>query len=161
MSGVFVRAAALTAVALSAACSAGTTGTSASLAAPVDSSVGYSAAASDTTAPAPSDAAATSDSSATRLARHVGFRQAMGDATRLGIVTGYTEVRPGRMALMLGPGFSTASTVEYHLKRIYSAYGDYLNHNLAPVLELRDGSAVVGDYTWDGLALTGKVGQGS
>jgi hypothetical protein len=161
MSVVFFRAAALAAVATSAACSAGTTGTRASLAAPADSAVGYSAPSADTTAPAASDSAGTSESSAARLARHVGFRQAMGDATRLGIVTGYTEVRPGRMALMLGPGFSAASTVEYHLKRIYSAYGDYLNHNLAPVIELRDGSEIVGDYTWDGLALTGKAGKGS
>jgi hypothetical protein len=159
MSGVLFRAAAFAALATSAACSAGTTGTSAALAAPVDSAVGYSAPASGTAALAASDWAATSDSSAARLARHVGFRQALGDATRLGIVTGYTEVRPGRMALMLGPGFSTASTVEYHLKRIYSAYGDYLNHNLAPVLELRDGPAIVGDYTWDGLALTGATGR--
>jgi len=156
MSGVFVRAAAFAALAMSTACSAGTAGTRASLAAPVDSTVGYSGPTADTTAPSRSDAAAASDSSAARLARHVGFRQAIGDATRLGIITGYTEVRAGRLALLLGPGFSTASTVEYHLKRIYSAYGDYLNHNLAPVLELRDGNEIVGDYTWDGLALTGK-----
>ena len=83
------------------------------------------------------------------------------DATRLGIVTGYAEVSPGRIALTMGPGFTSASTVEYHLKRIYSAYGDYLNHTLAPVLELHANGAVIGDYTWEGLALSQKVGQGS
>jgi hypothetical protein len=138
---------------VAAACAAGTTGTSASLVTPAEPGAGYSALAADTAAPPGLSAA---DSAAARLARHVGFRQAIGDATRLGIVSGYTEVRPGRMALVLGPGFSTASTVEYHLKRIYSAYGDYLNHTLAPVLELHQGSDVVGDYTWDGLAVTGK-----
>ena len=76
-------------------------------------------------------------------------------------VTGYAEVGPGRMALTMGPGFTSASTVEYHLKRIYSAYGDYLNHTLAPVLELHANGAVIGDYTWDGLALSEKAGQGS
>ena len=50
---------------------------------------------------------------------------------------------------------------QYHLKRIYSAYGDYLNHTLAPVLELHANGAVIGDYTWDGLALSEKAGQGS
>ena len=113
-----------------------------------------SAIASDTTPTA-------ADSAAARLARHVGFRQAIGDATRLGIVTGYAEVSPGRIALTMGPGFTSASTVEYHLKRIYSAYGDYLNHTLAPVLELHANGAVIGDYTWEGLALSQKVGQGS
>ena len=155
MSGPFFRAAAFIGVAtLAAACSAGTSGSSARVA-PSDSAAGYAALSADTTPPSAADAAAA------RLARHVGFRQAIGDAARLGIVTGYSEVRPGRMALTLGPGFSTASTVEYHLKRIYSAYGDYLNHTLAPVLELRDGNGIVGDYTWDGLALSEKTGHGS
>ena len=154
MSGFFFRAAFLALAAGSAGCSAATSSTSARLT-PSDSTPGYAASAADT---APS---AEADSAAARLARHVGFRQAIGDATRLGIVTGYSEVRRGRMALVLGPGFSTASTVEYHLKRIYSAYGDYLNHTLAPVLELHQGAEIVGDYTWEGLALNGKVGQGT
>jgi hypothetical protein len=154
MSGPFIRAAAFIGVAtLAAACSASTT--SSSRLAPSDSAAGYAALSTDTTPPSGADSAAA------RLSRNVGFRQAIGDATRLGIVTGYSEVRPGRMALTLGPGFSTASTVEYHLKRIYSAYGDYLNHTLAPVLELRDGNGAVGDYTWDGLALSEKPGHGS
>jgi hypothetical protein len=154
MSGSIVRPAAfLLATALVAACSSATTGTTASLAAPADSAAGYAAPVADTAAPAGNAGA---DSAAARLTRHVGFRQAIGDAARLGIVTGYSEVRPGRMALALGPGFSTASTVEYHLKRIYSAYGDYLNHTLAPVLELHAGDEIVGDYTWDGLALREK-----
>ena len=155
MSGPVVRAAAFIGVAtLAAACSAGTSGSSARLA-PSDSAAGYAALSADTTPPTGADSAAA------RLSRHVGFRQAIGDATRLGIVTGYSELRPGRIALTRGPGFSTASIVEYHLKRIYSAYGDYLNHTLAPVLELRDGNGVVGDYSWDGLALSGKTGHGS
>jgi hypothetical protein len=156
MSASLIRATAVAPlVALAVACGAGTTASTAGPA-PADSTAAASALAGDTTT-----ASAPADSAAARLARHVGFRQAIGDATRLGIVTGYSEVRPGRVALMLGPGFSTASTVEYHLKRIYSAYGDYLNHTLAPVLELHAGSELVGDYTWDGLALTQKVGQGS
>ena len=32
---------------------------------------------------------------------------------------------------------------------------------LAPVLELHANGAVIGDYTWEGLALSQKVGQGS
>jgi hypothetical protein len=96
------------------------------------------------------------DSSAARLARHVGFRQAIGDATRLHLIGGYWEERPGRLVLALDSAYTGASTVEYHLKRIYSAYGDYLNHNIAPVIELRLGGRPVGDYTWDGLALSGS-----
>ena len=146
-----MRAAAVALLPIVAACAASTSGSSAA-AAPADSAA--SATASDTTPTAP-------DSAAARLARHVGFRQAIGDATRLGIVTDYAEVSPGRIALTMGPGFTSASTVEYHLKRIYSAYGDYLNHTLAPVLELHANGAVIGDYTWEGLALSQKVGQGS
>jgi hypothetical protein len=145
------RAAAVALLPIIAACAASTSRSSAA-AAPADSAA--SATASDTTPTA-------ADSAAARLARHVGFRQAIGDATRLGIVTGYAEVSPGRVALTMGPGFTSASTVEYHLKRIYSAYGDYLNHTLAPVLELHANGAVIGDYTWEGLALSQKVGQGS
>jgi hypothetical protein len=155
MSASFLRAAALAPLlALAVACGAFSPVSSANPA-PTDSVAARSVAADSAAA------TATTDSTGARLARHVGFRQAIGDATRLGIVTGYSELRPGRMALTLGPGFSTASTVEYHLKRIYSAYGDYLNHTLAPVLELRAGGEVVGDYTWEGLALSQKVGQGS
>ena len=151
MPASLMRAAAVALLPIIAACAASTSGSSAA-AAPADSAA--SATASDTTPTA-------ADSAAARLARHVGFRQAIGDAARLGIVTGYAEVRPGRMALTMGPGFTSASTVEYHLKRIYSAYGDYLNHTLAPVLELHANGAVIGDYTWEGLALSQKVGQGS
>jgi hypothetical protein len=150
MSGPFFRTAALAASATLSACSAGTSGTGSNPA-----PAGYAAQATDTTPPS------AADSAAARLGRHVGFRQAIGDATRLGIVTGYSEVLPGRVALMLGSGFSTSSTVEYHLKRIYSAYGDYLHHTLAPVLELHNGNEIVGDYSWEGLALTSKVGPGT
>jgi|GEM_PF-3631246 len=94
------------------------------------------------------------DSSGLRLARHVGFRQAIGDAIRLHIAEGYSEEQPGRLVLVLDSAYSAASTVEYHLKRIYSAYGDYLNHNIAPVIELRLGGRTVGDYSWEGLALS-------
>jgi len=151
MPASLMRAAAVALLPIIAACAASTSGSSAA-AAPADSAA--SATASDTTPTA-------ADSAAARLARHVGFRQAIGDATRLGIVTDYAEVSPGRIALTMGPGFTSASTVEYHLKRIYSAYGDYLNHTLAPVLELHANGAVIGDYTWEGLALSQKVGQGS
>ena len=152
MPAFLMRVAALGLLPLVAACAGSSTGASAA-AAPVDS-----AAVSATTNDSVPSAA---DSAAARLARHVGFRQAIGDAARLGIVTGYAEVRPGRVALTMGPGFTSASTVEYHLKRIYSAYGDYLNHALAPVLELHANGAVIGDYTWEGLALSGKAGQGT
>ncbi len=152
MPASLIRAAAVALLPVVAACAASASGSSAA-AAPADSAA-TSAIASDSTPTA-------ADSAAARLARHVGFRQAIGDAARLGIVTGYAEVRPGRMALTMGPGFTSASTVEYHLKRIYSAYGDYLNHTLAPVLELHANGAVIGDYTWDGLALSEKAGQGS
>ncbi len=152
MPASLIRAAAVALLPVLAACAASTSGSSAA-AAPVDSAA-TAAIASDSTPTA-------ADSAAARLARHVGFRQAIGDAARLGIVTGYAEVRPGRMELTMGPGFTSASTVEYHLKRIYSAYGDYLNHTLAPVLELHANGALIGDYTWDGLALSEKTGQGS
>jgi hypothetical protein len=135
-----------------AACAASSNSSSAA-AAPVDSVA--------TAAPTTDSLPTAADSAAARLARHVGFHQAIGDATRLGIVTDYAEVRSGRVALTMGPGFTTASTVEYHLKRIYSAYADYLRHTLAPVLELRANGALVGEYTWEGLTLLQKVGQGS
>jgi hypothetical protein len=148
MSGLFHRVTAAGVSAILMACSAGTSATRSNPA----PAAGYGTLAGDTMPPS------AADSAAARLGRHVGFRQAIGDAARLGIVTGYSEVRPGRMALTMGPGFSTSSTVEYHLKRIYSAYGDYLNHTLAPVLELHAGNEIVGDYSWEGLALSAKAG---
>jgi len=148
MSGLFYRLAAAAVSVSLMACSAGTSGSRSN----PSPAAGYAALAVDTMPPS------SADSAAARLARHVGFRQAIGDAARLGIVTGYSEVRPGRVALTMGPGFTTSSTVEYHLKRIYSAYGDYLHHTLAPVLELHAGNEIVGDYSWEGLALSAKAG---
>src|SRR3954454_8625849 len=151
MPAFLIRAAAVGLLPIVVACAASRSG-GASAAAPADSSTGASLASNSTPTAA--------DSAAARLARHVGFRQAIGDAARLGIVTEYAEVRPGRVALTMGPGFTTASTVEYHLKRIYSAYGDYLNHTLAPVLELRANGAVIGNYSWEGLSLSDNFSQG-
>jgi hypothetical protein len=152
MPASLIRAAAVGLLPIVTACAASSSSAS-SAAAPADSA---------TTAAIASDSTPTAaDSAAARLARHVGFHQAIGDAARLGIVTGYAEVRPGRVALTMGPGFTTATTVEYHLKRIYSAYGDYLNHALAPVLELHENGAVIGDYSWEGLTLSAKSGRGS
>jgi hypothetical protein len=152
MPASLIRAAVVGLLPVLTACAASSSASSAA-SAPVDSAAA--------TAPGSDSVPTAVDSAAARLARHVGFRQAIGDAARLGIVTEYAEVRPGRVALTMGPGFTTASTVEYHLKRIYSAYGDYLNHTLAPVLELRANGAVIGDYTWEGLTLSPKVEQGS
>jgi hypothetical protein len=151
MPGSSFRMATSAVIAALIACSAGTNGGSSNPA----PAAGYAAVPTDTMPPS------AVDSAAARLGRHVGFRQAIGDATRLGIVTGYSEVRRGRVALILGSGFSTSSTVEYHLKRIYSAYGDYLQHTLAPVLELHAGNEIIGDYSWEGLALTAKAAQGT
>src|SRR3954453_10461158 len=152
MPASLIRAATVGLLPIVMACAASSSSGS-SAAAPADSATSV-AMASDSTPTA-------ADSAASRLGRHVGFHQAIGDATRLGIVTGYSEVRPGRVALTMGPGFTTATPVEYHLKRIYSAYGDYLNHTLAPVLELHANGAVIGNYSWEGLSLSEKVGQGS
>jgi hypothetical protein len=153
MPASLIRAAAVGLMPIVLACAAASSGGSNAAAAPADSATAASLASNSTPTAA--------DSAAARLARHVGFHQAIGDAARLGIVTGYAEVRPGRVALTMGPGFTTATTVEYHLKRIYSAYGDYLNHTLAPVLELHANGAVIGDYSWEGLTLSAKAGQGS
>ena len=143
-------------LALVTACASNAPRTAAVSAVPESGEAGFLAPQSlETVSPTP----AAVDSAGLRLARHVGFRQAMGDARRLGIVAEYTEDRPGRLILDLGPGYSTASTVEYHIKRIYSAYGDYLNHNFAPVLELRLEGQVVGDYTWEGMSITPEIGQ--
>jgi hypothetical protein len=152
MPASLIRAASVGLLPVVLACAASSSGGS-SAAAPADSATTATLASNSTPTAA--------DSAAARLARHVGFHQAIGDAARLGIVTGYAEVRPGRVALTMGPGFTTATTVEYHLKRIYSAYGDYLNHALAPVLELHANGALVGNYSWEGLSLSEKVGQGS
>ena len=153
MPAFVIRAATIGLLPLLAGCAASSGGSSAA-AAPADSVAAA--------APMGDSVPTAADSAAARLSRHVGFRQAIGDASRLRIVTDYAEVQPGRMALTMGPGFTTASTVEYHLKRIYSAYGDYLHHTLAPVLELHANGSVVGEYTWDGLALSPpKAGQGS
>jgi hypothetical protein len=94
--------------------------------------------------------AATSESS--RLTRHTGFRFAVGDAIRQGIVLDYREEAPGIVILGLAPAYST-SMLEFHLERIHRAYGDYLYHSIPAVLELWLHGDRLGEYSNEGLVI--------
>jgi serine/threonine-protein kinase len=80
------------------------------------------------------------------------MRLALGDVTRLDIVTAYEEVSPGRLVLVVGDGYNTSSSLAYNLRQLYAAYVELLKYpRRSPVMELwRDGRKI-GEYTRSGL----------
>ena len=80
------------------------------------------------------------------------LRLALGDVIRLGIATSYTERAFGRLALTLGEGYRTSSSVDYNLARLYNAYYKSLGYPKdAPVLELWEDGRKIGEFTREGL----------
>jgi len=89
------------------------------------------------------------------LNRDPGLRDAVSDAERLGLVTGVQQPEPGTLQLLLGPGFSTASSTTYSLSRLYLAYAAYQRgYEGRIVLELWQNGEKLGEYDKAGLHLT-------
>lgn len=85
------------------------------------------------------------------LTRFVPTRRALSDVIRLKIVSEYEEARPGLLVLALGEGYSTGTSVEYNLKRLFAAYEAFLQYEERAVLELWLNGQKIGEYTRDGL----------
>jgi hypothetical protein len=87
------------------------------------------------------------------MTRFVPTRRALSDVTRLKIVSEYEEARPGLLVLALGEGYTSGTSVEYNLKRLFAAYEAFLQYEERAVIELWLNGQKIGEYTRDGLLL--------
>jgi hypothetical protein len=85
------------------------------------------------------------------LTRFVPTRRALSDVLRLKIVSEYEEARPGLLVLALGEGYTSGTSVEYNLKRLFAAYEAFLQYEERAVLELWLNGQKIGEFTRDGL----------
>ena len=91
------------------------------------------------------------------LQRHTAMRIALGDVTRLGIVSEYQEVGPGVLVLALGDGYLRSASVEYNLLRLHRAYSGFLDYALPAVMELWLNGQQIGMVTDDGMRVNGGL----
>jgi hypothetical protein len=91
-----------------------------------------------------------------QLLQGVGFRQALTDVLRLGIITGVRELRPDTLTVDLGDGAFTSASTEYNLGQLYLAYRETTDYSAEGALELqhdgrRVGLYVPGRLTWEAV----------
>ena len=91
------------------------------------------------------------------LQRHTAMRIALGDVTRLGIVSEYQEAGPGVLVLALGDGYLRSASVEYNLLRLHRAYSEFLDYAVAAVIELWLNGRQIGAVTDDGMRVNGGL----
>jgi len=91
------------------------------------------------------------------LQRNTAMRIALGDVTRLGIVSEYQEVGPGVLVLALGDGYLRSASVEYNLLRLHRAYSAFLDYALPAVMELWLNGQQIGAVTDDGIRVNGRL----
>lgn len=82
-----------------------------------------------------------------------GLRQSIGDVMRLGIAKDIAEIRPGSLRVSLTLAAMHVSSVLYNLQRLYLAYSAATQYHDDVELELRQGDALYGRFTRDGLTL--------
>jgi hypothetical protein len=87
-----------------------------------------------------------------QLLTSVGFRRAIEDVQRLGIVIRYRELRPDTLSLELGNAAFTGASTEYNLGRLYLAYRGTTDYSSGGALDLQHGERRVGLYTKSGLS---------
>jgi len=85
------------------------------------------------------------------LERDQALRLSIGDVLRLGLAQDVAEVRPGVLLVALTPSAMDATTIMYHLQRLYLAYSAATEHRSGVTLELRHGRELYGWFTRDGL----------
>jgi hypothetical protein len=93
------------------------------------------------------------------LVREQDLNQALTDVRRLGIVSGYQEVRRGLLRLAVGPGFRRGSSVGYNFGRLRMAYRKSIEYYGDGVLEIWAEGRKLGEYTVDGLFLGPEYGD--
>lgn len=84
------------------------------------------------------------------------FQRAIADVVRLGIVTGFCELRPDTLTLDLDKGAFTVGSTDYNLSRVFAAYRGLTEYSPATALELRYQERLVGRYTVEGVLWTEK-----
>jgi hypothetical protein len=87
-----------------------------------------------------------------QLLASIGFRRAIEDVQRLGIVTIYQELRPDTLSVELGGAAFTGASRDYNLSRLYLAYRGTTDYSSEGALELRHDGQRIGMYTKAGLA---------
>jgi eukaryotic-like serine/threonine-protein kinase len=85
------------------------------------------------------------------LERNQALRLSIGDVLRLELAQDVAEIRPGVLLVALTPAAMDASTIMYHLQRLYLAYSAATEHRSEVALELRRGRELYGWFTRDGL----------
>jgi hypothetical protein len=79
------------------------------------------------------------------------FRLVFGDLQRLKVVLDFHESRWGLLKLMVGPGYTTVSSAEFNLERLYRAYKAASYYSNDVVVELWKDGAKLGEVTDDGV----------
>jgi hypothetical protein len=87
------------------------------------------------------------------LLQDKGFRLVFGDLQRLKVVLDFRESRWGLLKLMVGPGYTTVSSAEFNLERLYRAYKAASYYSNDVVVELWKDGAKIGEVTDDGVMI--------
>ncbi len=88
---------------------------------------------------------------ADELMENVGFRRAMTDAQRVGIVSGFNEIAVDTLALELGDLALTSASTDRSLSGVYLAYRGTTGHRPGSTMELFHDGKSVGWYNGAGL----------
>jgi len=115
------------------------------------------------TPPALKDASEALDSADARpnnlLLSFEGFRRAIGDMQRKGLLLGYRESALERLEVDLTATAFGEPTLEYQLTRLFLAYGGTMNDDTQPTLVVRANGQQVGLYTRSGLQWDAAPGR--
>jgi hypothetical protein len=98
--------------------------------------------------PAAPDTIRTAD----ELMKNLGFRRAMTDAQRIGIVTAFREIGRDTLALDLADLALTSASTDHSLGLVYLAYRGTTAYRPSSAMELFHDGQAVGWYTTAGLA---------
>lgn len=87
------------------------------------------------------------------LMRQPDLNQALTDVRRLGLITGFQEMRLGLLRLEAGPSFARGTSVSYNFNRLRRAYRKSIDYYGDGILEIWGDGGKLGEYTVDGLLL--------
>lgn len=87
------------------------------------------------------------------LMREPDLNQTVTDARRLGLISGFQEMRRGLLRLQTGPKFTKGTSVSYNFGRLRMAYRKSIDYYGDGILEIWENGRKLGEYTVDGLFL--------
>lgn len=103
--------------------------------------------------PGPEEHAGLPPRSNSDLLREPDLNQTLTDARRLGLISGFQELRRGVLRLKAGAGFARGTSVSYNFSRLRRAYRKSIDYYGDGILEIWDTRRKLGEYTVDGLFL--------